>query len=291
MLRSLLRRFDALVEPLFPFDEVRRWPAGVLDQFIKLGLLRQIEPAATIACDGCADGHLLEVDVRPYPAGAIGVATCPACGQVRVKLDRLKQWSLDFSGLCAAVSAAVGTLGGVSIQVPDRLAFLGTLKRDGESWDLFLGRGLTWPDTAQMLEGAPRLKASAHPVILVPADLPAQSAKLPLRPAMGALAELTTITKRGLTVNLAPLEAQEPLPHPEAATPKWLTVTQAAAMHVDDVDDLSFAKAKARISKAATECLFKTNGKKGQARRIDRDSFSRWRLAQREKNLDEVDDR
>jgi hypothetical protein len=40
-----------------------------------------------------------------------------------------------------------------------------------------------------------------------------------------------------------------------------------------------------RVSWAASHDKFRTNGKKGSGRRIDRDSFSTWRLEQRERGL------
>jgi len=65
----------------------------------------------------------------------------------------------------------------------------------------------------------------------------------------------------------------------------WLTVTEAAALLMTDVSGITFHQAKARVSKAATEARFRTNGRRGRDRRIDRDSFSTWRLEQRERDL------
>lgn len=64
----------------------------------------------------------------------------------------------------------------------------------------------------------------------------------------------------------------------------WLTVTQCAEMLLDDVSGLDLRRARARVSKAADK-KFKTNGKTGSERLIDRDSFSTWRLRQRAKDL------
>lgn len=65
----------------------------------------------------------------------------------------------------------------------------------------------------------------------------------------------------------------------------WITVTAAAKLLLDDISGIDLDKAKARVSKAANEGKFRTNGKKGAARRIGRDSFSTWRLEQRAKDL------
>lgn len=69
----------------------------------------------------------------------------------------------------------------------------------------------------------------------------------------------------------------------------WLTVTEAATLLLNDVSDLSLGTAKTRVTRAADREKFRTNGKGGPERRIDPDSFSTWRLEQREKDLDECD--
>lgn len=80
--------------------------------------------------------------------------------------------------------------------------------------------------------------------------------------------------------------AAAPAPH-DAPTPSaaWLTVTEAAQLLLADVSGIDLGKAKARVSKAASENRFRTNSRRGHDRRIDRDSFSTWRLEQRERDL------
>lgn len=73
---------------------------------------------------------------------------------------------------------------------------------------------------------------------------------------------------------------------PAVPPDSWMTVSECAKLLLNDVDGLDLEKAKARVSWAAGENKFRTNGKKGPSRRIDRDSFSTWRIKQRERNLD-----
>lgn len=68
-----------------------------------------------------------------------------------------------------------------------------------------------------------------------------------------------------------------------------ITVTDGAHMLRDVVDDLTLARSRARVSKAAGDGKFKTNGKSGAARRIDRDSFNTWRFEQRDRDLARAD--
>jgi len=72
------------------------------------------------------------------------------------------------------------------------------------------------------------------------------------------------------------------------ATPSTLKVSKAAKQLMD-VTALSFESAKAEVSTAATAGKFKTNGKKGSSRRIDRHSFSSWLLRRQQKYLDSQD--
>ena len=69
----------------------------------------------------------------------------------------------------------------------------------------------------------------------------------------------------------------------------WLTVGEAATKHMQDVDGLSLETARVRISRAATKGRFKAEGV-GKERRIDPISFDAWRLEQRERSLDSLDD-
>lgn len=67
-----------------------------------------------------------------------------------------------------------------------------------------------------------------------------------------------------------------------------LTVTEAATLLCDDVDDLSPAAAKVRVSRAAKSNQFNSDGE-GHHRRIDPVSFDAWRLRVRQRELDRMD--
>ena len=72
-------------------------------------------------------------------------------------------------------------------------------------------------------------------------------------------------------------------------TVEWLTVTEAAKAHLDDVDGLTLPIAKARISRACDSGQIVHVGR-GTKRRIEPTSFAAWRLKEREKNLNRLDD-
>lgn len=70
---------------------------------------------------------------------------------------------------------------------------------------------------------------------------------------------------------------------------RWLTVTEAARALKDVVSGITLKQAQARVSKAANDKKFRTNGKKGRDRLLERDSFSSWLLGQRAKDLSAAD--
>lgn len=71
-------------------------------------------------------------------------------------------------------------------------------------------------------------------------------------------------------------------------TSKWLTVTQAAELLMHDVPGLNLAKARSRISTAASREEFRFAGA-SKDRRIEPDTFASWRLEHRDRDLDEED--
>jgi hypothetical protein len=68
----------------------------------------------------------------------------------------------------------------------------------------------------------------------------------------------------------------------------WLTVTEAARLHVDDVDGMNLAAARTKISRACDAGRIVSIGE-CRRRRIEPKDFAAWRLHEREKNLDRAD--
>lgn len=87
---------------------------------------------------------------------------------------------------------------------------------------------------------------------------------------------LTSSTIRGIVTFRRGMKWKAKTAEGEDGMPKSLTVTEAARLLMKVVSDLNLKKARARVSAAAGRDDFTTNGKKGEARRIDRDSFSTW---------------
>jgi hypothetical protein len=93
-----------------------------------------------------------------------------------------------------------------------------------------------------------------------------------LADTLGAVSEEITLTLKRPRTNGA---------RPES----WLTLSDAAERHVNDVDGLNTESARKRVRKAGLSGEFETNGKSGRELRIDPTSFGAWRLRQREADL------
>lgn len=75
----------------------------------------------------------------------------------------------------------------------------------------------------------------------------------------------------------------------DSAGEAWLTVTEAAAELLDDIDGLDIDRAIKRVSNACANHKFTWRGHR-KARRIDPISFRAWRLKLRQRELDRMDD-
>jgi len=288
-LRWLLLRADLRNAGPVTAQETEYWPAGAVERFVGLGLLRPTTPAETIRYDGCDHGCEIEPEIITHAVTGerFGVHRCmkDECGLVRIPLAELRRWEFDLLGAAKAVARAIDAGGRVAEDVPGRLVEMGRIVA-GDTWrDVFLARGLAWSDAAEALADARRLKASAAPLMLALAKLPGEPVWPDCKPALALLADIASLDDCGLKVDLADIIERPTNPHSDAIGSKWITVTEAAQMLVSDVSGINLEQAKARVSKAANAGKFTTNGKQRQARRIDRASFSAWRLVQREKDL------
>jgi len=86
--------------------------------------------------------------------------------------------------------------------------------------------------------------------------------------------------RTSLTMTIS-LTAEPPQP--------WLTVTEAAKQHLEDVDGITLAVAQAKVSRACREGKIVSTSE-GTLRRIDPVSFAAWRLGERERNLRKCDE-
>lgn len=288
LLREILLRADTRDASAYDSDEVERWPPGTIERLQKLGVLREAEPANGLVCRECEDGCWIEPAIRDDPASgqAFGTYVCrrhEAVGRFTVDLARLRCWALDPGGLAASVARAA-KLSPVPTELsPGRSYFLGTVQAEQRTHELFLFRGLVWPDAAGVVASSDRLRGAARPLVLVPAKVPPRDFWPSRPPTVVSLAETAMLTARGMKLDLSG--------HLAAAADgeeEWITVTEAAVLLAKDFNTVP-DEVKGKVSINATRKKFRTNGKKGTDRRIELHSFNSWRLAQRDKDLNAED--
>ena len=271
--------------PTFTADDTRPWCANARNTLIDHGILKEIESTELIDCDGCIEQHPLDVEIRQYPTDMLGVAMCPECGRVHVPLERLRQWQLDPKGLAQSVMHAIGSSGPLDEITTNRIWSLSTLANNETPRDIFIARGLDWPDAREVIRQAEPLRRSPAPLVLTYAMLPNPGIWSGFRPATDVLTRICSLNDGVFTANLSDSLNRATLPHADAEEGGWITSTQAAEKLMDVMDNLDLPKARARVSGAANSGKFKTNGESRSDRRFHIDSFSTWLFEQREINF------
>lgn len=164
--RAFWSRAD-LDEAAFRGDELSAFGPAALEIFKTEKLLKRGEDLREVECGDCGNPHIEDVDIITDSPGSVPRAYI-ACGAGRASVDlvRLQVWAIDFDRLAAVASSALG-LGGRIIQVAaDRVWLLGTAKFADRTRDVFLVRGIGWPDSPLLISGNARLSTSPCPLIL-----------------------------------------------------------------------------------------------------------------------------
>lgn len=294
MLGKLLGLSEWPDRPLLQYDQIHeQWGPLVLEDLVRMGWLVEVEPAEALMLSECPHGCIVEPDwvVMPQTGKRVGLHFCPEaeCEVHTIDPERMRQWEISFPAIARYVQKTLGITTEPEVLVSGRIWWLGGVTKWGAYRELFLVRGMRWEDARTVVGQAKRLRASPAPAILAMARLPAMElwTELGLRPAVRALAEAMQPQANQVVLHLSPLFMQPagPQAEPQGQCEGWLTVQQAALEYVNDVDGLDLAKAKARVSSAASRGKFTTNGDTGNRRRIDPATFAAWRLAERDRNL------
>jgi len=115
LLKHILDRlgYNGGAEELFRADEVADWPPGILEALVNVGLLRDVQPARVIECDGCEEYCFMEVDVL-LTEGKANKCTFISCdkryavGSVHVDPQRIKQWQITGDTLANSLATLLG---------------------------------------------------------------------------------------------------------------------------------------------------------------------------------------
>jgi hypothetical protein len=172
---------------------------------IALGLLRRTSDATAVMCEDCGPPHPAE-SIRDPRKPQQPYYVCPEIGRVQLAPSDLQRWEADFGQIAVLIRGAVGLTAKLATLVPSRIWLLGRQQTGDTYFELFLMRGLCWPDGVQLLNECARVQQSPAPVVLVPYRLPSSGSAAPLWPVL-TLAEVVSLRSSSLVVDLAPLAA------------------------------------------------------------------------------------
>lgn len=290
---SILRRADWIERAIFTHDDALGWTRRATAQLVELGLLREIARSDLVRCNDCSESCFVPAELtRDGRTGEmIGFYYCSheyEGGPKTFDLEEFRRWEFCFDRFAALLAETLG-LRAVEPVVPHRVCLLGTLPTGGGPLDVFLACCLREKDAPSVIERAARLRASTAPVVLVWNRPPKRALWQDVRPTVLMISEHVTWNQAESRLDPGTLPDLLRSIRPPLREDDWLTVTDCARMLMKDLPHIELDRAKARVSRAANAGKFTTNGKKRDARRIDRTSFDAWRLEQRDRDLDEED--
>lgn len=180
-------------EAVLIWDDVEGWPEPLLRSMVKSGLLVEREPATSVQCDACQNGHVETVERIDRDCGSVEfVIYCPAAGLVTVAPARLRQWRVSFEVMARLLGRLMGIPGAPEVRDGDELALNGEWSANGLTLDLWLTRG---PEQAVRLRGEGKTRA-----VLLSARRPDWS-DLPGQVAIVGLADVLTIDGGALAID------------------------------------------------------------------------------------------
>ncbi len=190
----------------FSADDLDAWHEGIAEELSALGILKEVATAFHVVCDACAEGHIEPVDRVEYPDGTVRFfIRCPENGRVEVPSARLRQWGLDFDCLAVLLNEAMGGTGTPDCLSPDRLWRIGKARVRGRSREIYLARGLLWPDAVDVVKQA-RIRRDS--VVFVLGGLPEDALCGATPPHRMEFGHVVSVGSAGLCVDLDHIEAQ-----------------------------------------------------------------------------------
>jgi hypothetical protein len=214
-LASLWKRAD-LRDHVFSADEVRAWSTVLRTALQRARILQRVGDAEAMVCDDCGESHSVEV-IRDSRQKADPYYRCPRIGRVSLQPEDLRRWVIAFDRLAAFINKSLALLGPVIDVVAGRVWLLGRVAPPPDATEVFLFRGIWWPDATEVLTRCLRLGQSPHTVVLLPRRFPSVQIWENRQAALLALAEITDVDQSGLLIShdliLAASTRSNPPPH------------------------------------------------------------------------------
>jgi hypothetical protein len=197
-LQLLWRRAD-IKDHVIEQPEMLSWTESDRKAIQAQKLIRRIADARSIICEDCGDPHLAEVVQYPRRGGRF-YYHCPEIGRVTVPADRLRRWEVAFDHVGGALRAVM-SLGGDHLEIASaRVWLLGRRRRGKVTTEVFLVRGIWWPDASDLLDSCQRLQQSPDPIVLIPRRFPTKAAWAGRMGSLHALAETGDIRDSALVI-------------------------------------------------------------------------------------------
>jgi hypothetical protein len=190
--------------PLFTEADLRRWPEGYGRRLCEAGLLRLAEIATHVVCPGCHSGHIEPVIPQVGPVGMRFYVRCPETLRVEVPADHLRQWTVALDALVKALASALRPGSRSREVVPGRLWKLCKMPWRESQREIFLARGLGWPDSPAVTAKIPPV---GRPIVLVPDAAPPRNIWSTNAPAVVSLSRVATLDDGKIAVDMTDMAA------------------------------------------------------------------------------------
>lgn len=186
---------------LLSHAEVQRWPPDVVAALMRLGFLREAPHIDHAACPSCADRHVEEVLCRPGANGGMRFfIPCPEALRVEIAADDLRRWMIDVDAVARGLSSAISPGGHCSQRVAARVWRVGAVPWQGVSREVFLARGLGWPDGGDII---PPIGGNGRAIVFVTGMAPPTQAWPELPPTVVQLSNTVQLQGGSITIALA----------------------------------------------------------------------------------------
>jgi hypothetical protein len=198
LLRVLLIAADD-VGRTFDHVEIRDWPDGTVDRFVRMRLLRESTGGLMAPCPNCADAHVEPVEVSTAPDGQQRwFIACLESMRVEVTPEMCRGWEVDPGGLAFAVARSLDLNRSPKVVVPDRLWRLGRIPWKSKTREVLLARRLDEGDARPVVA---HVGPSGRAIVIVPHHIPDERIWPGHVPAVVALSQVATSGQDGLTVD------------------------------------------------------------------------------------------
>jgi len=192
LLRLILISADD-VGRVFDYAEIATWPPGAIDDFHRLGLIRQATNGLHAPCPNCADGHIESVTIRAGPGDTKRFYIwCPESMRVEITPEMCVGWEIDPTGLAMAIAALIGLKGKPQAVVAERFWRLGRTPwppGSRKTRQVVLARRMGDDDASNV---AAHVGPGGRTIVLVPHHEPDGRIWSGLVPAVIALSEVMT---------------------------------------------------------------------------------------------------